>query len=140
MVAGIDNIKVSFASCCDPVYGDPIIGYITRGNGISIHRSNCHNLAMMEDRCVEVSWTNKPNSKYETDLILYSNTNENKLADIIKISSTLDVNIDAVKVITKGSTNVYEMTSYVRNLYHLNKLLKKKKKEPYIDNVERLIQ
>ncbi len=140
MVAGIDNIKVSFASCCDPVYGDPIIGYITRGNGISIHRSNCHNLARMEDRCIEVSWTNKPNSKYETDLIVYSNTNENKLADIIKITSKLDVNIDAVKVITKGSTNVYEMTSYVRNLDHLNKLLLELKKEPYIDNVERLIQ
>ena len=140
IVAGIDRIKVSLASCCDPVYGDDIIGYITRGNGISIHRSNCHNLAMMEERCVEVAWSNTPASKYEVSLILYSNTNENKLADIIQKTSRMNVNIDGVKVVSRERVIVYEMEAYVKNVDHLEKLLLELRKEPYIVNVERLMQ
>ena len=140
VVAGIDNIRVSLASCCDPVYGDDIIGYITRGNGITIHRSNCHNLAMMEERCVSVSWSNTPASKYEVSLIIYSNTNENHLADIIQQTSRLNVNVDGVKVVSKDQYNVYQMEAYVKNKEHLEKLMQELKKEPYIVNVERLIQ
>ncbi|WP_289478855.1 hypothetical protein, partial [Klebsiella pneumoniae] len=50
IVSGIDKVKVNLANCCNPVYGDPIIGYITKGNGITVHRMNCHNLEMLEDR------------------------------------------------------------------------------------------
>ena len=54
IVSGIDKVKVNLANCCNPVYGDSIIGYITKGNGITVHRMNCHNLEMLEDRTVEV--------------------------------------------------------------------------------------
>ena len=70
IVAGIDKVKVNLANCCNPVFGDEIIGYITKGNGISVHRANCHNLAMLDNRTVSVSW-NKDTTK-ET---LFSFTN-----------------------------------------------------------------
>lgn len=140
IVAGIDKIKVSLASCCSPIYGDDIVGYITKGNGISVHRSNCHNLAMMNDRCVEVTWSNMPASKYETELVIYTNTSENMLADIIQKTSKLDVNIYEVKMISKGDFAVYEMEIYVKNVEILTKLLLELNKAPYITNVERLIR
>ena len=57
IVAGLDKVKVNLANCCNPVYGDEIIGYITKGNGISIHRVSCHNLDVFDNRTVEVNWS-----------------------------------------------------------------------------------
>lgn len=140
IVAGIDKIKVSLAACCDPVYGDEIIGYITRGNGISVHRSNCRNLTMMNERVIEVSWSDTPASKYLVELIIYSNTNENKLADLIAITSRMDVQVSEVKTLAKGDHIIYEVESAVKNIEHLAKLLLELTKLPYITNVERLIR
>lgn len=140
IVAGIDNIKVSLASCCDPVYGDSIVGYITKGNGISIHRATCPNLLRMDDRLVSVSWSNNPASKYSVDLVIYSNTSDNNLADIIATTSKIDANINGVKIIDRGSNTVYEMACFVKNLEHLEKVLVELNKKPYINNIERLMQ
>ena len=140
IVAGVDKIKVSLAACCSPVYGDDIVGYITKGNGISIHRSNCHNLARMDDRCIQVNWSDVPASKYESDVVVYTNTTENKLADIIQKTSKLDINISEAKIISRTDTLVYEMSVYVKNTEHLTKLLLELEKAPYITNVERLIK
>ena len=140
IVAGIDNIKVSLDSCCDQVYGDSIVGYITKGNGISIHRATCPNLLRMDDRLVSVSWSNNPASKYSVDLVIYSNTSDNNLADIIATTSKIDANINGVKIIDRGSNTVYEMACFVKNLEHLEKVLVELNKKPYINNIERLMQ
>lgn len=140
IVAGIDNIKVSLASCCDPVYGDSIVGYITKGNGISIHRATCPNLLRMDDRLVSVNWSSNPASKYSVDLVIYSNTSDNNIADIIATTSKIDANINGVKIIDRGNNTVYEMQCFVRNLEHLEKVLLELNKKPYINNIERLMQ
>ena len=140
IVSGIDKIKVNLASCCDPVYGDDIVGFITKGNGISIHRSSCQNLAMMADRLIEVSWSDKKESKYGCDLVVYSNTSDNKLTDITILASKLDVNLSGVKMISRGNNTVYEMQCFVKDLPHLQKLMKELEKESYIKSVERLMR
>ena len=56
MVEGIDEIKVTLASCCTPIKGDKILGYITKGKGITVHRVECHNIAKLEERLIDVSW------------------------------------------------------------------------------------
>ena len=56
IVSGIDKVKVNLANCCNPIYGDDIIGYITKGNGISVHRKSCRNLETLENRIVPVNW------------------------------------------------------------------------------------
>lgn len=140
IVDGIDKIKVSIASCCKPVYGDDIVGYITRGNGITIHRSTCHNLASMDDRCIKVSWDDKPSNKYYSDLLIRTDTLENKLADIIQATSKISVNITSIKTISREDYATYEMEVAVKNKEHLTKLLLDLRNLPYITSVERLIQ
>lgn len=139
IVDGIDKIKVSIASCCKPVHGDDIVGYITRGNGITIHRSNCHNLASMDDRCIKVSWDDKPSNKYYSDLLIRTNTLDNKLADIIQVTSKISVNITSIKTISRDEYATYEMEVAVNDINHLTKLLLDLKNLPYITSVERLI-
>ena len=140
IVAGIDQIKVNIASCCKPVYGDDIVGYITRGNGISIHRSNCHNLSYLDDRCIEVKWDDKRSNKYYSDLLIRTNSLENKLADIIQVTSKLGVNISSITTISKSDAAIYEMEAVVKDKEHLDKLILDLDNLPYIISVERLIK
>ena len=73
IVDGIDEIKVNVAACCKPIPGDRVIGYITKGNGITVHRINCPNLDAMEERTIEVKWNSNTNKKYLSYLFVYSN-------------------------------------------------------------------
>ena len=81
IVSGIDKVKVNLANCCNPVYGDEIVGYITKGNGITVHRLHCHNLSMLEDRTLDVAWNSNVNKKYDefrklvTENLVISNLN-----------------------------------------------------------------
>ena len=140
IVAGIDHIKVTFASCCKPVYGDDIVGYITRGNGISIHRSNCHNLATLDDRCIEVAWRKNRANKYYSDLLIRTNTLENKLSDITQATSKLGVNITAIKTVSRDEYATYEMKLLVKDNEHLTKLLLDLNNLSYITSIERLMK
>ncbi len=142
IVSGIDKVKVNLANCCNPIYGDEIVGYITKGNGISVHRRNCHNISMLENRTVPVNWNDTLNQdkKYLTLLVLYSNTSENKMPDIVQKISILNINIDSVKTISKTDEMVYELGVYVRGLEQLNRLLLELDKQQYIYRVERLMR
>ena len=139
IVDGIDKIKVSIASCCKPVHGDDIVGYITRGNGITIHRSTCRNLASMDDRCIKVSWDSTPTNKYYSDLLIRTDTLDNKLADITSAASKISVSINSIKTISREEYATYEMEVVVKDLEHLNKLILDLNNLPYITSVERLI-
>ena len=66
LVDGIDEIKVTLASCCYPIKGDDIVGYISRGNGIVVHNSNCHNIKDFSDRIISVKWNDKIDKKFKT--------------------------------------------------------------------------
>ena len=139
IVDGIDKIKVSIASCCKPVHGDDIVGYITRGNGITIHRSTCRNLASMDDRCIKVSWDDKPTNKYYSDLLIRTDTLDNKLIDITSTVSKDNVSITSIKTINRDEYATYEMEVAVNDKAHLNKLILDLDNLPYITSVERLI-
>ena len=140
IVDGIDKIKVSIASCCKPVHGDDIVGYITRGNGITIHRSTCRNLASMDDRCIKVSWDDKPTNKYYSDLVIRTDTLDNKLVDITSTTIKNNANITSIKTINRDEYVTYEMEVVIKDLKELNKLILDLDNLPYITSVERLIQ
>lgn len=140
IVSGIDKIKVNLANCCNPVYGDDIIGYITKGNGITVHRSNCHNLATLDNRTIEVKWNTNINKRYLTHLIIYSNTNENHMLNLIQAISIMNVNVDGIKTINKTNELIYEVSIYVTGLEQVNKLILSLDKQKYIEKVERLIR
>ena len=140
IVSGIDKVKVNLANCCNPVYGDEIIGYITKGNGISVHRINCHNLDMVDDRTVDVTWNSNSNKRYLTSLLAYVNDSENHMLDIIQSISMMNVNVDGIKVINRGDKSMYEINCYVTGFDQLEKLILNLEKHRYIDKVERAMR
>ena len=137
IVSGIDKVKVNLANCCNPVYGDEIVGYITKGNGISVHLIHCHNLSMLENRTVDVKWNTNVNKRYLTSLLVYSNDSDNHMLDLLQIISMMNVSVDGIKTMNKGGNSVYEVNCYVTGIEQLNKLIANINKNSYIEKVER---
>ena len=137
IVSGIDKVKVNLANCCNPVFGDSIVGYITKGNGITVHRMNCHNLEMLEDRTLEVNWNTNVNKRYLTCLLVYTKDSENHMLDLVQTISSINVSVDGIKTMSKEENCIYEVTCYVTGLEQLNKLLLAIQKNNYIEKVER---
>lgn len=140
IVTGIDKVKVNLANCCNPVYGDEIIGYITKGNGISVHRINCHNLEMLEDRTLEVCWGNNINKRYLTSLLVYTNDSSNHMLDLMQAISMLNVSVDEIKTINRGDNAMYEVGCYVTGLEQLNKVIMTLTKSSYVERIERVMR
>ena len=140
IVSGIDKVKVNLANCCNPVFGDEIVGYITKGNGISVHRINCHNLEMLEDRTVDVSWNTNANKRYLTCLLVYSNDDENHMLDLLQTISMMNVSVDGIKTISRGKGSIYEVNCYVTGLEQLEKAIININKNKYIEKVERAMR
>lgn len=140
IVTGIDKVKVNLANCCNPVYGDEIIGYITKGNGISVHRINCHNLEMLEDRTLEVVWGSNSNKRYYTSLVVYTNTSDSHMLDLMQSISMLNISVDEIKTISRVDNILYEVGCYVTGLEQLNKTIMTLNKANYIDKVERVMR
>ena len=138
LVEGIDEIKTSLSSCCKPIPGDNIIGYITKGSGITVHRSNCKNIIDLDERLVNVKWNDSVVHKYLTDIIVYTNTSDN-LLDIIAKASTNGITIDSISTINKSEYKVYNMTVLVENKEKLDKYIVDLQNLSFIKKVERYI-
>jgi GTP pyrophosphokinase len=140
VVGGIDKVRVNLANCCSPVPGDDIIGYITKGSGISVHRKSCHNLEYLDSRTVSVEWNSITQKKYLTTIHIHSKTKENKLVDILQKLSILDIQIDRLVTINREKEEVYELDVFVRDINHLNKAFIELGKLSYITSVERVMR
>jgi len=139
IVSGIDKVKVNLANCCNPVFGDEIIGYITKGNGISVHRMNCHNLENMDDRTVDVSWNKNNNKRYLSILLIHTNTSDNHMFDLVQSISMINVSIEGIKTISRDNIT-YELSCYVTGIEQLDKLILALKKNSYVEKVERVFR
>ena len=141
IVNGIDKVKVNLASCCSPVYGDEIVGYITKGNGITVHRISCHNLEMLEDRTLEVKWNEtSSNKRYLTYLLVHTTDSDNHMLDLVQTISMMNISVDGIKIMSKGEKSIYEISCYVLDLTQLEKLILVLSKNKFIEKVERAIR
>lgn len=138
LVEGIGKIKVSISNCCKPIPGDNIIGYITKGSGITVHKSNCKNIIDVDERLINVKWNTVISKKYFTDIIIYTNTSDN-LLDIIAKASTNNITIDSISTINKSEYKVYNITILVENTDKLNKYINELQSLSFIKNIERHI-
>lgn len=138
LVEGIPDIKVNLSGCCKPIPGDNIIGYITRGSGITVHRSNCRNIIDIDERLINVKWNDTSNKKYFTDLIIHTNTSDN-LLDIITKASLNSIIIDSISTINKSEYKVYSLTVLVEDTEKLNKFIVDLTNLPFTLNVERMV-
>jgi GTP pyrophosphokinase len=139
IVDGAPDIKINIASCCKPIKGDPIVGFITKGYGINVHRTICPNVVNAE-RIISVSWNEYLNKKYLTTIIVRVDSNKNILLDIISKTSNNDINVQSVININKGNNTAYELTIGVANIDILNKFINDLEMMKDVINVERVIK
>jgi len=143
VVEGIDEIKVNVAACCKPIPGDRIVGYITKGNGISVHRSVCPNVSELDKRLIDVSWNDSIDKKYSNNILFYSlkiNNNKNILIDIISKTSSSDIIIQSINTIVTEDDYMFDINLLVPNKEKLLKFINDLEMLEKITRVERLIK
>lgn len=142
VVKGIDNCLVKLSRCCNPLPGDDIIGYITKGRGVSIHRAdciNCKELLNDEDRLIEVSWYTEKNASYMAELEIYANDRSGLLADITVAVGELKVKMTSInaRTIQNNRVAVITMGLEIEDTEMLNKVIKVVRKVDSVYDVHR---
>lgn len=140
IVDGIDKVKINIATCCKPIPGDRIIGYITKGNGISIHRMSCPNINESMERTIGVSWANTVNKKYPTTILVEAMDQRNTLLDIISKTSNQDLVVEGIKTIPSSKNYLYEITVVLKDRELLNKFINDLHSISNIIKIERIIK
>ncbi|MBP5091315.1 MAG: bifunctional (p)ppGpp synthetase/guanosine-3',5'-bis(diphosphate) 3'-pyrophosphohydrolase [Bacilli bacterium] len=113
VAGGVTNLAIGFGQCCCPIPGDDIVGYITKGKGITIHRRNCPNVVNENKRIIDVRWKkNLGISSYPVDIEIYSNDRPNLLADVLSALSSKGVPVSDLKahLITQTMNDVINLT------------------------------
>ncbi len=138
IVAGTDDILVTIANCCKPVKGDKIVGYITKGEGIAVHKCDCPNIKN-STRLIDVAW-NMENSdtSYLTDLSIKVLKGKNQLLDIITKASQKDVYIESVKTYEEDTYTTYAVTIKTNSAEQLESFISDLKSLPFLVDVGRM--
>ena len=134
VVAGIDDVSVRFSKCCSPVPGDEIIGFVTRGRGVSIHRTDCVNMMNLSDqdrlRIIEAEWETSDEGKdgelYDTEIIIYAYDRMGILLDITKVFTENKIDLKSVNTRTsKQGIATINMGFAIRSVEEIHTLTKK---------------
>ncbi|MEF3354443.1 bifunctional (p)ppGpp synthetase/guanosine-3',5'-bis(diphosphate) 3'-pyrophosphohydrolase [Paenibacillus sp. GYB006] len=147
-VKGIDNLLVRFARCCNPVPGDEIVGYVTRGRGVSVHRTDCPNLPSVDGqeeeaaRVIEVEWeVESETANYSVDIEITGHDRNGLLNEVLQAVSESKTNISAVTGRTdKNKLAQVHMTILIRNTDHLQSVVEKIKRVKDVYSVHRIMQ
>lgn len=128
IVGGVGGMAINRSKCCTPIPGDEVVGYVTRGRGLTLHRKGCPNLAMYSrkepDRLVEVEWRQSNGEKFQTGLRIESLDRVGLLNDISAVFSETKTNIYAAKIKSHpNKTASFDLTIEVESLDHLNHLI-----------------
>jgi GTP pyrophosphokinase len=140
LVEGIDEIKITLASCCMPIKGDDIIGYITKGNGITVHRSICHNIADVEERIVDVTWNDNLDKKWPTNVTIEAEKKDNLLLEIIAKATAPDISIQSINTINHLDFVVYDIIVLAANKEKLDKFINDVSQMNHVHKAERIIK
>jgi GTP pyrophosphokinase len=140
LVKGVDDILIKFGKCCQPVPGDNIVGYITRGYGVTIHRTNCINaLEMNPERQIEVDWNQEASEMYPVKIRIVSYDRQGLLADLVGNISKYGANILHASSDTRDSKIVDSFfTIGVEDISHLEKILSAVRKVKLVQDVKRI--
>lgn len=140
-VKGVDNVLIRFSRCCNPVPGDPVIGYITRGRGIAVHRLDCPNMAQFareQDRLIEVVWEDNYVASHPVELIIHCLDRHGLVADITALIAESRVPMHSISArATKDKMAVVECNLQVRDVQQLSFLMQKMKRVRDVMSVER---
>ena len=135
LVDGKASIMTHLAKCCNPVKNDDIVGIITRNGGISVHRRDCKNIDLQNEKLINVSWTNRVDKTYIASLLVITTTDKNQLSDLIAVITSENVNIVNINIQKNG---LYHIDLKVKDVSELNNVVKNIHKLRYVKDVERL--
>lgn len=141
-VKGVENLLVRLSRCCTPVPGDDIIGFVTRGRGVSVHRLNCPNIVMEdnEERLIAVEWEQILTHNYSVDIEITGHDRHGLLNDVLQVVSETKTNISAVSgKADKNRVATIHMTISINNVEHLHKVVERIKRIKDIYSVRRIL-
>ncbi|HVA33721.1 MAG TPA: bifunctional (p)ppGpp synthetase/guanosine-3',5'-bis(diphosphate) 3'-pyrophosphohydrolase [Candidatus Baltobacteraceae bacterium] len=128
-IAGVDDVLVRLSKCCSPVPGDPIIGYVTIGRGVSVHRADCPNVAFMNatpERILQAEWVVNADAMHAVDVEVEAEDRTQLLQDIMAVFAELKTQVSSVNArVRRDGTAVTSLTVQIRDLDHLHKILTK---------------
>ncbi|MGN9121327.1 RelA/SpoT family protein [Turicibacter bilis] len=139
IVDGLDNVDLRIGKCCHPVPGDPIVGYITKGSGITIHHAECHN-AKIDGRIVPVEWDDEHSNSFNAKIKVTVLDRKNVLGDIIQKLTVINANITELNALTSNDTIIINLSLSVRNIDQLVSVVNTIKRVKDVFSVERIIQ
>ena len=141
-VKGVDNLLVRFSRCCNPVPGDEIVGFVTRGRGVSIHRTNCPNIQKEEEeRLIDVEWEGTPDQSFNVDLEITGMDRRGFVNEVLQVITETKTNMTAVSGrVKKNRLAVIDVSISVRNLEHLHFIVERLKRLDDIYSVQRIMQ
>ena len=145
VVQGIDDMAVRFSRCCNPVPGDEIVGFVTRGRGVSIHRTDCVNVLHMTEaermRMIEAEWQGfaaGTGEKYVTEITIYANNRTGLLADMSKIFTERSIDLTSMNSrVSKQGTATISVSFEISGTEELNKIIEKLRQIDSIIDIER---
>jgi len=147
IVEGLDNCLVKFSKCCTPIPGDDIIGFVTRGYGVSVHRKECPNFHNSIDkdseygRWIKTEWdTQRPDKKYSVALRISAKTRTNVLADVVNVFSNMKIGVSELNVKdTSDGETLFFLTALVNGREQLALLMQRIRKSSGVYDIHRCI-
>ena len=138
VIAGSTDILCTLATCCNPVYGEEIVGYITRGYGVKIHSKNCPNIDLNSERIIEASWDESTDNRYTAKLKVYIDEVSDILLNIITLATKENIVTDSINLINRNNELFYDISCKVRNIEDLNRFIDDVKTIHNVSKVERI--
>ncbi len=142
MVKGVSSMKIAISPCCSPVYGDKIVGFVSKGQGIKVHRADCPNIAN-ERRLIDVEWDpQKPDIRYEASIKIFSKDRSYLLTDLVTVVAQYKANLTAVnsQANAEDLSATTSMSFMVSDLEHLETIMANLRKVDSVISVERAIK
>jgi len=140
-IAGVDDVLVRLSKCCSPVPGDPIMGYVTIGKGVSVHRADCPNVAYMSatpERILQASWATSDATTHAVDVEVEAIDRAGLLQDVMGVCATYKTSASSVTARVKRETALISLTLQISNLDHLHKVLERLRTLRDVRNVYRV--
>ena len=139
LVEGYSDILTTLASCCNPVYGEEIVGYVSKGNGIKVHSKSCPNILNLNERFVSVKWNNESVHRYEATLNVYVITNLEDINEMVATAIKNEIYVESFNFREKMDNNpYYEVNIKVKDIDNLNNFINDLKQIKSVLNVERV--
>jgi GTP pyrophosphokinase len=140
-IAGVDDVLVRLSKCCSPVPGDPIMGYVTIGKGVSVHRADCPNvayMAAMPERILQASWIGSETATHAVDVEIEALDRAGLLQDVMGVCSEYKTSASSVTARVKRDSALISLTLQISNIEHLHRVLEKFRTLRDVRNVYRV--